>query len=42
MPRRQRFTYPGSRRTVTQLLHTPANGAPRPDFDALRQALDRE
>lgn len=36
----QRFTYPGSVRTVTQLLHTPGHGIPRPEFEALRQALD--
>ncbi|MCC9309278.1 hypothetical protein LN042_19675 [Kitasatospora sp. RB6PN24] len=36
----QRFTYPGSDRTVTQLLHTPGNGIPRPELEALRQALD--
>ncbi|GAA2746103.1 hypothetical protein [Kitasatospora cinereorecta] len=35
-------TYTGSRRTVTQLLYTPAQSIPRAEFDQLRQALSWE
>ncbi|AUY50475.1 hypothetical protein [Streptomyces sp. CB01881] len=38
----QRRTYTGSRRTVTQLLYTPAQSIPRAEFDQLQRALGGE